>query len=150
MSAPGKPGFNPIFGQFVAADAADLDLLRGLVAYGLYKIAKREWASELFAGENRPPKEDELAAYVRTWTPSQIDGKREQAETILAQYAEAVVAAATPAIEKEALRGRFWRFVGHGIAANVLYTLLLILIAVILKWAGVDLLGLAEKIGAAR
>jgi hypothetical protein len=149
VSAPGKPGFNPIFGQFVATDAADSDsLLRGLVAYGLYKIAKREWATELFEAENRPPKEDELAAYVRTWTPSQIDGKREQAATILAQYADAVVEAATPAIEKVALRGSLWRAVGHGVAANVLYTLLLILILWVLKWAGVDLLGLAEKIGA--
>jgi hypothetical protein len=148
VSAPGKPGFNPIFGQFVATDAETDTLLRGLVAYGLYKIAKREWASELFDAENRPPREDELAAYVRTWTPSNIEGKREQAETILAQYADAVVDAATPGIEKEALRGSLWRAVGYTIAGNVLYTLLLILIAVVLKWAGVDLLGLAEKIGA--
>jgi hypothetical protein len=148
VSAPGKPGFNPIFGQFVATDAETDTLLRGLVAYGLLKIAKREWASELFDAENRPPREDELAAYVRTWTPSNIEGKREQAETILAQYADAVVDAATPGIEKEALRGSLWRAVGYTIAGNVLYTLLLILIAVVLKWAGVDLLGLAEKIGA--
>ena len=91
-SAPGKPGsFNPIFGQFVPAGAADPDLLRGLVAYGLYKIAKQEWASALWKTENRVPTHDELAACVRTWTASSVEGARERAEMILADYASTVV-----------------------------------------------------------
>jgi hypothetical protein len=92
VSQPEKPGFNPIFSQFVPLESDETERLSGIVAYGLYKIAKREWAVEL----GHPPSEAELAAYIQTWTASQIKGKREQAETILAQYANSVIEAATP------------------------------------------------------
>jgi hypothetical protein len=140
-----KIDFNPIFGQFVSMDLAETDRLAGIVAYGLYKIAKREWATDLFEREGRAPTSPDLEGYIRTWTLSQIEGKREQAETILAEYANAVVEAATPDIQKEALRGSFWKAIGYGIAANVFYTLLLVVIVLVLKWVGVDILGLLEK-----
>jgi hypothetical protein len=47
---PDKPQFNPIFAQFYF-DVPEAEKLRGLVAYGLYKIAKREWASDLWSGK---------------------------------------------------------------------------------------------------
>jgi hypothetical protein len=147
VSEAEKPGFNPIFSQFVSMDLQETDRLAGIVAYGLYKIAKREWATDLFGREKRTPTEADLEGYIRTWTPSQIEGKREQAETILAQYANAVIEAASPDIQKEALKGSLWKAVGYGIATNVLYTLLLIAIVLVLKWAGVDILGLLEKAG---
>ena len=83
-----------------------------------------------------------------TWTAFNVDGARERAESILADYASSVVESATPDIQKDALRGSAWRAIGFSVAANVLYTLLLIFVVVILKFSGVDLLGLAEKIRA--
>lgn len=141
-----KPQFNPIFAEFYAK-APEAERPHALIAYGLYKIAKREWATDLFERENRAPTEADLAAYVHTWTPSQFDGKRAEARSILSAYADDVVEAAAPGIEKAALRGSWARAIGYGIAANIVYTLLLIVILLILKSQGVDVLGLAEKIG---
>jgi hypothetical protein len=42
-----EPHYNPIFERFVDPDRPEVEQLPGIVAYGLYKIAKREWASEL-------------------------------------------------------------------------------------------------------
>lgn len=147
MTDPIRPSFNPIFGQYVSVEKPEAEQLEGLIAYGLYKIAKREWALGLFDDHQRSPSPDDLSAYARTWTPSQIDGKREQARTILAQYANEVVEAAAPGIEKEALKGSFWRTIGYGVLTNLAYTALLILLVFALKLSGVDVLGLAEKIG---
>jgi len=147
VSDASRPSFNPIFGQYVSVEEPEAEQLEGLIAYGLYKIAKREWALDLFKDEHRSPSETDLGAYVRTWTPSQIDGKREQAPTILAQYANEVVEAAAPEIEKQALKGNFWRTIGYGVLTNLAYTALLIAFVFGLKLCGVDVLGLAEKIG---
>ncbi len=100
-----------------------------------------------FEKDRRSPTEADLAAYERTWTPSQIDGKRAEAEIALSEYADKVVEAATPAIEKRVLHGGFWRAVGYGVGANLAYTLLLIVFVVVLKLFGVDIIGLAQKIG---
>jgi hypothetical protein len=140
-----EPHFNPLFAQFT--EVSDSEWLQGLVAYGLYKRAKREWTADLFKRDGRSPTETELAAYERTWTRSQIDGKRAEAEIALSEYADNVVRAATPAIEKRVLKGGIWRAVGYGIAANLAYTLLLIGFVVVLRLFGVDIIGLAEKIG---
>jgi hypothetical protein len=118
-----------------------------LIAYGLYKIAKREWATDLYERERRTPTDADLANYARSWTPSMIEGKIAEAGAILSAYADNVVQAATPAIEKAALQGSLGRAIGYGIAANLAYTLLLVVFVVILKLYGVDILGLAEKIG---
>jgi hypothetical protein len=137
------PNHNPLYDTFV--DVPETDWLQGLVAYGLYKRAKQEWASEHFARENRPPNDGELRAYIRTWTPSQVEGKRAEAANALAEYANEVVESARPQILKEALRGSVGRALWLGILTNFVYTLLLISIVILLKWAGIDLLALLEK-----
>jgi hypothetical protein len=145
--APEKSRFNPIFAQFYF-DVPEAEKLRGLVAYGLYKIAKREWASELFEREGQSPSPEELAGYGRFWTPAQIEGKRAEAKSVLSEYADDVVEAAAPGIEKAALKRSVWRAIAYGLLANFVYTVLLIVVVIILKLAGVDLLGLAQKIKA--
>jgi hypothetical protein len=140
-----EPNYNPIFERFVDPERPEAEQLTGIVAYGLYKIAKREWASELHNREERRPNEEELAAYIRTWTESRIKGTLEQAEGIMGTFSAVVVESASPEIREDALRGSFWEGVWRNIAANALYTLGLIAIVVILKWAGVDLLSLFKS-----
>lgn len=146
---PERPEHNPIFAQFYL-DAPESEKLRGLVAYGLYKIAKKEWAADLFERRGRSPTPEELAEYVRVWTPAQIEGKRAEAKTVLSEYADDVVEAATPGIEKAALKGSGLSAIGYGLLVNFFYTLILIGVVVILKWAGVDLLGLWEHAATAK
>lgn len=54
--------YNTIFERFVgASEEAPQDLL-GIVAYGIYKHAKREWVADIRTRFARPPTEDELRA----------------------------------------------------------------------------------------
>lgn len=137
------PSYNPIFERLVPS-GTDLDM-QGLVAYGLYKVAKREWAAQIWDTQRRPPTEEELRAYILTWTPSRLDGLRQQAEGALATFSADVIQAETPAIREEALRGTTASALKNAIYGNAAYTILLILFVLILSWAGVDLLGLLEK-----
>jgi hypothetical protein len=68
-------GYNPIFERLVDPPDGEL-LVEGFIAYGLYKIAKREWVSEFRARERRKPTDAELDSYVSTWTASQLQGQR--------------------------------------------------------------------------
>jgi hypothetical protein len=141
------PPYNPIFSRFVDPERDEGEQLSGLVAYGLYKVAKREWAAELGARENRKPTELDLESYIRTWTESRLRGLADQAEGVLATYASTVVEAARPQIREEAIRGTFWAGVGLSITANAIYTIGLIVLLVILRYAGLDLLSIITAVG---
>lgn len=90
----------------------------------------------------RPPKAAEINAYVSAYTPQTIDAFEAQASGVLAQFANGVVSDARPEIVKETLKGTFWKNVGQSIAANAIYTVVLVVIAMILAAAGVDLIGI--------
>lgn len=141
----GKPRYNPIFERFVPPDKAD-ENVRGLIAYGLYKIAKREWAQSLQERLGRQPTSDEQDAYIATWTESRLRGLEQQADATLAAFAEIVVAEATPAIRENALRGTSGKSIWLSISANAIYTLILISLALVLAWSGIDLIGLLQKV----
>ncbi|WP_113447868.1 hypothetical protein [Rhizobium cremeum] len=148
-SAPnGSKDYNTIFERFVGdGEAGNQDLL-GIVAYGIYKNAKREWASEIRARHGRAPSEEELKAYHATWTSSQIQNARNNAQQVLAEYADYVISEAEPRILRDAVKGKFWPDVGTSIFSNALYTLGLIILAVILARSGVDLIGLLSTAAA--
>jgi hypothetical protein len=131
-----KNHFNPLFDKFVNADQPQV---AEMVAYCLYKIRKREWATDFFAKHGRKPNEEELAAYVAMWTPSLIEGTKQQATNIVASFAASVIEQNSPAIREDALRGTFWQSVRTSIAASFLYTLLLIGVVIIGQVAGVDI-----------
>ncbi|KMO18952.1 hypothetical protein [Methylobacterium platani] len=139
-----QPRYNPIFERFVPPDRAD-ENVRGLIAYGLYKIAKREWAQGLQERLGRQPTPEEQDAYIATWTDSRLRGLEQQADATLAAFAETVVTEATPAIREDALRGTSGKSIGLSIAANAIYTLILIALALVLAWGGIDLIGLLQK-----
>ena len=132
--------YNTLFEQFHDQDE---DEVRGLVAYGLYKIAKREWVLRTSAG-GRAPTANELKAYHDTWTPANIASKQAEADAVLRSYSDAVIRQERPRIVEEALKGSFWNSVAINIVSAFLYTLILIGIVVVLRWSGVDLLSIAN------
>ncbi|MGA0595431.1 hypothetical protein [Enterovirga sp. CN4-39] len=141
------PPYNPIFTRFVELERGGDEQIQGLIAYGLYKVAKREWVRGISEVSGLKPTETQLADYAATWTESRLKGLEDQAQNALARFAEVVVEENTPSIREEALRGTSWKSIGTSIAANFIYTLLLIAIVVLLRVAGVDLLSIAGSVG---
>lgn len=118
--------------------------VQGYIAYGLYKNAKREWIRQFEAEKGRAPRPAEVQGYVDAYTAQMRDVFEAQAAGVLAQFAEGAVSDAKPGIVEHALKGTTGRSVLHSIIANAIYTLVLIVIVVILKRAGIDLLSLAS------
>ncbi|GJE29337.1 hypothetical protein [Methylobacterium organophilum] len=141
---PKQPHYNPIFDRLAPAPNAK-ENIRGLLAYGLYKVAKREWAQAIWEKEQRKPTQAELDAYATTWTDSLLEGLQERADSSLAVFGNVAVAEATPAIREEALRGTTAKAIGTSVIANAVYTILLIAFAVILYLAGIDIVGFVQK-----
>lgn len=136
------PEYNPIFEQLVDGNADQHNELVGIVAYALYKRAKREWALDMRDRTGRKPTEEQLSDYIRSWTSSRLEGLKTEAAGILAAFADYVVQEQEPRILKDAVKGRFWRSVGTSMAANFFYTILLILAALFLAYTKPDFLGI--------
>ena len=144
---PSKPpSYNTIFAKFYDPDASEGEQLTGLIGYGLYKRAKREWAVAFFERFARPPTTEDLHNYALTWTDSLIDTNVEGAETALAAYADAVIESATPGIREDALKGTLSASVRASLLAAVIYTSSLIVLAVIVEVSGIDVVGVISKI----
>ena len=137
--------FNPLFDLFVKHKSSGRERLQGYVAYALYKQAKREWAEK----KGRKPTDDELKAYVETWTdsPSRLSGLTDQSSRILDEFGDNFVQAARSGIREDALRGTFRKAVWSSVVGTFSYSALLLAILILLKTFGVDVLGLAEKLG---
>jgi len=129
--------YNPVFKQLVE-DSNDKVL--GMVAYGIYKTSKREWMLAVKADKGRDPSPKELADYAATWTPQLIDNAVDAAESALAEFASVAIDGARPEIVTEALKGSAVRNVLLSMLAALLYTVALIMVALVLKAAGIDLL----------
>lgn len=130
---------NPIFAQLVDLEDPSVVDVQGLVAYGLYKKAKQEWAQGIWERHQRHPTEAELHGYISTWTPTNIALVQEQSRAAFVQAGEYFVEIAKPGIREEAIRGTFWSRVAETIVANGIYTIVLIAFALILKHAGFDI-----------
>ncbi|TFF21987.1 hypothetical protein E3C22_15160 [Jiella endophytica] len=147
MSEPRAPRYNPLFERFVDASQPDPEMLPGMVAYCLYKLAKREWATDFFERNGRKPNDDELQEYIRTWTPTRVSGAEKEAEAVLLAFAGSVIENNAPQIREEALRGTFWKSVWTSCVAAGIYTLFLIFVAVVLRSVGIDLLSTVQAVG---
>lgn len=162
--ADSRPGYNRIYEELVDDQETDEELLAGMIAYGIYKESKREWAAALRQREGRKPNEAELEAYIQTWTESRLEGIRHQAAQTLASYAEAVVDQLKPEIREAAISGRIRadlmefkaaskltpKRIAQGLALSIagaaFWTLFLVLLAVALRFAGVDLFSITETV----
>ena len=138
--------YNDIFEKLV--DRSD-DAIRGYVAYGIYKQAKREWIQAFEAAHGGVgPTAEQTEAYVATWTPQLVKNATDAAESSLAEFAASAIADARPGIVEEALKGDGLKSVLLSMLAAFLYTLALIGLVILLKLAGVDLLSLLQAVSA--
>lgn len=141
-----EPSYNPIFERLVGLSGEDgIPHLEGLIAYGLYKTAKRERVAEFWQREDRTPSQAELDAYTTTWTQTQLDNLTARSRQVLSAFASSTLEAEEPRILRRALRGSFWRSVWPSMLGALLYTLLLIALAIVLNRAGIDIMGIFER-----
>lgn len=144
----GQSEYNQMFERLVESAADDEAKLRGMIAYALYKRSKKEWSEEFNAANSKRPEKSDQNIYVATWTPSRLDGLVAQADGILQTFAAEIISSNRHDIEKEALRGKFWKDVGIGVTASFVFTLLLIAIAIILKTTGINIIAIYQSLGA--
>lgn len=140
LGIPDANAYNKIFEKLVESSSD----IQGLVTYGLYKNAKKEWVSDFRSRRGRPPEPVELEEYTKMWTTTQFENAKIRAEQALAQYALVAIDNAKPQIIEDTLRGTFWSGVWKNIFSNALYTIILIGFAFILKFSGVDLVSIFE------
>ncbi len=95
---------------------------------------------------SRDPTVDEIATYVSAFTEQTIATYETQASGVLVEFADGAIADAKSNIVETALRGSFWGSVYQSIAANMIYTAILLAVVVVLALVGVDVLGIYEKI----
>lgn len=139
-----ESNYNSIFESLVGKIGQNPSLI-GMIAYGLYKQAKREWSDGIRRKHSRGPTDDELDAYFATWTESRLQGAKKEAEQILAQFADEVISNAKPDIEKQALRGTFRSGILQSMVGSFIYSILLVCIFLIISNLGVDIISLFKK-----
>ncbi len=139
---------NRIFERLIDQNPEDEHILVGVVAYFYYKAAKREWIENFCERTNAPPTDAELRAYISSWTDMRIDGVRAEADAALTEYASDIVERERPKIVEETLKQRsFWRDALVACSGAGLWTVVLIIFAVILKLAHIDLLSVLTNVG---
>jgi len=134
---PGPREYNEVFERLVRGS----DDIEGFIAYGLYKQAKREWLIAFHDKHGAAPKPADLRAYQASWTDTTLQSLRENAESGLSAYAEVVIEAVKPQIERDALMaGRpIWKDLLIGAVAALVYSLLLLVAAYMTHVFGNDL-----------
>jgi hypothetical protein len=144
--APPRAPVDPIFPRFFKEGEDAQQKVLGLIAYGLYEEARREWADDFRARDGRYPSDDELRAYERSWTTSRLDGLKNGAAQILASYADTIAAHVETQTLRDALKGGFIRHVGLWLLSGVLFTLAASGAFVALSRAGLDPAGAFHKL----
>ena len=142
----GSPAYNPIFESLVEGATDGHQALVGMVAYALYKKSKAEWTQSFRARRGRKPTSDELDEYILTWTTTRLDGLVSQANDTLIAFSNYVVTQEEPRITKRALQGSMFRDVRNSLLANLIYTVLLVALALVLATAGIDVVGIFQAV----
>ena len=123
--------YNSVFEQLVDEAEDGAETLVGLVAYGLYKVGKREWVLDVRKESGAKPTDEQLLAHAKSQTSTVLEGYRSQAAEIVATYANAIVESERPGILREAIRGTFMRSFWPSFAASVAFAAILSLIVII-------------------
>ena len=142
-----ESSYNTVYEKLVLRE----DDLVGLISYALYKQRKRSWIVDFKSQKGRSPNKDEENSYlIGETTSSRLNDYRQQAEAILGSYADAVVKSAIPEIQKAAISGKieqalaWYQQIPGGIVAGLSYTIFLICLVLVLKYAGIDLLSILQ------
>jgi hypothetical protein len=139
--------YNTIFEKLVD-ECPSQEGMQGFIAYVFYKIAKREWILKQQRDTGKKPNDVELRAYIRTWTESRVQSLRVEADQALASFASYIIARERPKILREALSHRsFWRESFVACFGAFLWTIILILLAFMLKFNHIDLVTVLRNVG---
>jgi hypothetical protein len=130
---------DPVFPRFFRNGEEPQHKLVGLIAYGLYEEARREWVDDFKGREKRFPTPEELRAYESSWTVSRLDGLKNAAVQILASYADTLAREVENQALRGALRGGFVRSVVRWLFSAVLFSAAGLALIVALSRAGLDL-----------
>src|SRR5918998_1906374 len=127
-----------VFPRFFKEGDEQQPKLLGMIAYGLYEEARREWVDTFKGREGRYPTPEELRAYETSWTSSRLDGLKNAAVQILASYADSISKEIENQTLRRALRGGFLRSVLRWIFSAVLFVAAVLAVIVALSRAGID------------
>lgn len=131
--------YNNVFERLYDPEAEQDEVLVGLVAYGLYKVAKREWLIAFCAEHNRKPNEEECRAYARTQTGAALEGYQSKATIVVAAFSNTIIEDEKPGIVADALKGSFWSSFWPSYISSFAFAVSLIVIVVILNYFGLPL-----------
>ena len=132
------------------------DRLEAAIAFALFLVSEREWAN----GRNPRPTEAEYARFHDNYlNPHEINRYHDAARQVLADYGSTLVDAAGHKFLERALanyrraaarghRGfRGWGII-EALAGAFLWTIVLIVISIVIKYYGIDLIEVYHKVAA--
>ncbi|MCZ8373771.1 MAG: hypothetical protein O9342_00230 [Beijerinckiaceae bacterium] len=132
--------YNPVFQRLVDAEGEHFSLTRGMVAYGIYKLGKREWIQSFVAEKGRRPTPEEVRGYAEAMqTETQLGNLRSRADQVLGTFAQSVIADEKPRIVEEALRGSFMQAFWPSFVSSVVFAVLLIIIGLFAAMNGIGI-----------
>jgi hypothetical protein len=132
---------DPVFPRFFRDGEGPQHKLVGLIAYGLYEEARREWVDDFKDREGRYPTPDDLRAYETSWTASRLEGLKNAAVQVLASYADSLAREVENQALRRALRGGFFRSVARWLFSAILFGAAVLGLMAALSRAGVDVIG---------
>jgi hypothetical protein len=141
---------DPIFPKFRGEEADPRERLLGLIAYGLYQEALREWVDGFRQREKRFPSAEELKGYEGSWTASRLDGLKNAAVQILASYADVIATQVELQTLREARRRGFFSDVARWLFSAVLFMGLSAGLVILLSHFGVNIINIVQEFIRAR
>lgn len=130
--------YNTVFERLVDKADGGSEVV-GLIAYGIYKVSKRQWLTDFKKGSGEKPSDEHVTVFAASQTDVTLDGYKAQAQQILAAYAEGILSEERPKIIKDAVRGLFWSSVASSIVASFFFSLFLLGVAFIAALLGYGL-----------
>ena len=97
-----KYNYSHVFDDLIE-DAEDLP---GLVAYGFYKLRKRQWIIDFEKEKGQSPDKDQCLEYSFTFRDNSLEALRDEAEGVLFRFAENVIESRKPELISEAFNHR--------------------------------------------
>jgi hypothetical protein len=156
MTDHNNDGYNQIYEHLVEGDEDPV----GLVAYALYKQRKRDFIIDCRKVNGRQPSPAQIDVFVRTqFLQGSKESYHEKAQQFLNAYALVHVEREKPLIVANAITGRmeqaalkveksgaWYKQLGIGIVSALTWTLILIALAVCLRYAGIDIFSVTNAV----
>jgi hypothetical protein len=137
---------DPVFPRFFRNGEGPSHEVIGLMAYGLYEEARREWVDDFKVREGRYPSPEELRTYETSWTSSRLDGLKNAAVQVLASYADTLARDIENQALRQALQGRFFRSVMRWLFSATLFCAAALGLLIASSRAGIDVIGALQDL----